>query len=635
MIIPIGLDSARVSRVPWVSIALLAINVLVWLGTALSGADRELELRFRAVLAVWSSRPGLELSPEVQRRFGLSGRPPAPPGVAPAASGGEALRMAQEELDRLCAELVAAHDADPSRRWALVPARGAAQPGWLTHLFLHGGLGHLLGNMLVFALVVAPFLEDAWGRPFFLVFYLAGGAVAGLAQALPMGDSETAIVGASGAISACLGAFALRFAHRRVRLFYWLWIFFRGTFTVPVWAYAAFGAAMDLVGLRLGGTAAPVAYAAHLGGFVFGLAVAAAVRATGLERHIAPEGAVPWQPSLALGRAADARASGDELAFRAHLETALARDPDDPVALLELARLHVARFDPASAAPRFERLLLRRASAGDEAGARALVEELGPALDPARLAPAAAYRGAALLEPTDRARAVAWYEAAAAGGGGLAAKASLRAAGLCLPAEPQRALALAERAAAAEGAAPELRERARALAASLAPTPPAAPPARSTAEAHLLAATVPLRVVACRLTGVAEGGELQLVTRDGRGAALPPARVAAVAVGVVELPGPPPGRSVVVDLLLRPGAREERQVVRLAGHALALGALRPGRPPEDAFAEVISDLLARSGAAALPDAKAALGRPFARFADLAGFERACYGRRLGTERGST
>lgn len=69
------------------------------------------------------------------------------------------------------------------RKLSLVPAHGFAQLGWITNLFLHFSLGHLLGN-LAFLWVVGPLLEEAWGRRRFLVFYLAAGLVASLAQFL-------------------------------------------------------------------------------------------------------------------------------------------------------------------------------------------------------------------------------------------------------------------------------------------------------------------------------------------------------------------------------------------------------------------------------------------------------------------
>ncbi|HEY6101142.1 MAG TPA: rhomboid family intramembrane serine protease, partial [Anaeromyxobacter sp.] len=338
MLIPIGLDETRIGRLPWVSIAILAVNVLAFAGTSLSGKDEVAEARFREVIGYWREHPYLTLPADMERRFGVTREKLARAAGARLAGAVPAGREEQQaRLEALCEELFQAVDDTPERRFSLVPGRGLLQPGWVTHQFLHGGLGHLVGNMLVFALVVAPFLEDVWGRPFFLLFYLAGGVAAGAAQALPMGDSPIHILGASGAISACLGAFALRFAHRRVRIFYWFALFFRGTFLVPAWLYAFLGLGADLAGLALTGTGGGVAYAAHVGGFAFGLVAALAMRVTGLEDRLAPEGAARVGRSLSASRAADAIADGRVVDARRHLEEAIAKDPGDADSMLALA----------------------------------------------------------------------------------------------------------------------------------------------------------------------------------------------------------------------------------------------------------------------------------------------------------
>ncbi|HSN16525.1 MAG TPA: rhomboid family intramembrane serine protease, partial [Anaeromyxobacteraceae bacterium] len=362
MFLPMGLDEARISRLPLISIALLVLNVLVFAGTSLSGGDDDLEERFGAIVAYWSAHPYLELPAEMTRRYGVTrealGR--ATRTELPAPGGTD---LERDHLASLCDDLIQASEARPSRRFALVPERGLLQPGWLTYQFLHADFMHLLGNMLVFLLVVGPFLEDAWGRPFFLAFYLAGGVVAGAAQALPVGDSPIGIVGASGAISACIGAFALRFAHRRVRMAYWFALFLRGSFFVPAWAYAFFGLAMDLYGLKLAGAGGGVAYGAHVGGFLFGMGSAMLVRVTGLEARIAPQGAARWGGSLAASRAEDALAGGDVGRARGHLEEAVRSRPEDLDAVLALARIEAGRFDAVAATPLFERLLAARITA--------------------------------------------------------------------------------------------------------------------------------------------------------------------------------------------------------------------------------------------------------------------------------
>lgn len=622
MFIPLGLDEARLSRLPLISIALVVLNVLVFVATSFSRGDEVLEERFRAVVAYWAERPYLELPQEMDRRFGVTrealGRLTRRELPAPGGSDDE-----REQLAALCDELLQAHDARPTRRFALVPERGLLQPGWLTYQFLHAGFLHLLGNMLVFFLVVGPFLEDAWGRPFFLAFYLAGGIVAGAAQALPVRDSGIGIVGASGAISACIGAFALRFAHRRVRMGYWFALFLRGTFFVPALAYAFFGLAMDLYGLKLAGAGGGVAYGAHVGGFLFGIGTAILVRTMGLEARIAPQGAARWGNSLAASRAEDALAGGDVHRARAHLEEALRRRPEDLDAVLALARIEAGRFDRSAATSLVERLLAARITAGDAAGARELLRELGGAIDPSGLRPATAYRAAEIAQGVDSDLAGRLDEAAAAGGGGIGAKALLRLAERARAGDSERALEYVERAFGLEGIPHEVRVRAEALAVELRPV--------LRLPGGGLAPTATVRLVHCRLVGASAEG-FHLETDSGRRALLAPGRVEVVAAGLLADHSDPTGtrrNAVLLDLLLTPQPGDDARIVlRIPGHAMAFGAIHPGLASRDAFGRVV-DVIVAAGARAIPSQEVVAGRPFGTFPDAAAFEVASWGRRLG------
>jgi membrane associated rhomboid family serine protease len=630
VLIPIGLDQARLSRLPWASIVILALNVLAFVGQSVSGREAEVRARYVDLVRYWSDHPDLEPPPRLAStpftREDLLGA------LAPRAAGqpGDPAR-----LDALAGDFVDAFEAQPERTFGLVPARGLLQPGWIGHLFLHADLWHLLGNMLVFFLVVAPFLEDAWGRPFFVGLYLAGGVVAGMAQALPSPDSQVVIIGASGAISACLGAFALRFAHRRVRMFYWLFLFLRGTFSVPAWLYAVLGFAADLWGLSLL-EGSGVAYGAHVGGFLFGVAAAVAVRATGLEARLAPEGSARWGASLQASRASDALAGGDVSEARRQLEEAIVARPDDQASLLALARLEAARFQRSAVTPLVERLVDRRLAARDVAGARAVLAELGQWVEPHLLRPAAAFRAAEVAAAVDPALADRLDEAAAAAGGALGAKALLRLARRA-GGDPGRARAWLERLLLLEGLPPELGAQGRALLADLPPAPDGADraipleeePAPAPAPPAALHPGEPVRVLDCRVVGSSPLG-LHLVDGSGRAGQLGLDRIAALSAALVEAAPPAAaGRAtLLLDLLLAasPGQRG-RTVLRIAGHALGLGALHPGVEPREAWARLVGALLER-GARPVPSPEAVAGRPFPRFPDAAAFEEATWGRRL-------
>src|SRR5205085_7626297 len=124
-------------------------------------------------------------------------------------------QLEQGHLDSLVEDFQAHAEGSLLRRFGLVPSRGLLQPGWLTHMFLHFGWLHIIGNLFFFYLV-GPLLEDLWGRAFFAGFYLLGGLVAALAHFALDPHSTTMMAGAYGAIAACIGAFAGRCASRRI-----------------------------------------------------------------------------------------------------------------------------------------------------------------------------------------------------------------------------------------------------------------------------------------------------------------------------------------------------------------------------------------------------------------------------------
>ncbi len=136
-----------------------------------------------------------------------------------------------------------------------------------TYMFLHGGFGHLLGNM-VFLWLVGCLLEMGCGRLFCMISYLVTGIASALFFWLFNMDSIIPLVGASGSISGLMGAFAVMFGKNRVKIFYSLgfyfnYIAFPAIMLFPVWV------GNELVQL-LFGAESHVAYLAHLGGLLSG-----------------------------------------------------------------------------------------------------------------------------------------------------------------------------------------------------------------------------------------------------------------------------------------------------------------------------------------------------------------------------
>ncbi|MGC8967425.1 MAG: rhomboid family intramembrane serine protease [Thermus sp.] len=136
----------------------------------------------------------------------------------------------------------------------------------LTSMFLHGGLFHILSNMW-FLWVFGDNVEDRMGHGRFLLFYLLGGVAAALAQGLAMPGSTVPMIGASGAISAVLGAYYVLFPRAYVvSVVFFVLPFF---VTFPAGFYLGYWAILQLFQGLLG--LPGVAWWAHLGGFLFGL----------------------------------------------------------------------------------------------------------------------------------------------------------------------------------------------------------------------------------------------------------------------------------------------------------------------------------------------------------------------------
>lgn len=150
-------------------------------------------------------------------------------------------------------------------------ANPAAFESLFTHMFLHAGWLHLLGNML-FLWVFGDNVEDILGHGKYLIFYVLCGLTAGLAQMAMDPYSRVPMVGASGAIAGVMGAYLVKFPRSEVKLLTWFLVFF--TFDLPAWAMLIYWFAMQLFG-GLGGSGETAqggtAFFAHVGGFIMGI----------------------------------------------------------------------------------------------------------------------------------------------------------------------------------------------------------------------------------------------------------------------------------------------------------------------------------------------------------------------------
>jgi membrane associated rhomboid family serine protease len=180
--------------------------------------------------------------------------------------------------------------------WGVVPGRLTAawdRGEWLsgetltlfTSQFLHGGWLHLLGNLL-YLWIFGNNVEDRLGRLGFLVFYLAGGVIAGVAQVAIDPGSPIPTIGASGAIAATLGAYLVFFPGARVTSLVFLGFFYQlvrvpAAIVLVIWFALQLLNGIGSLGVTQGGG---VAFFAHIGGFVFGAVVAWLVNRLGTAR---------------------------------------------------------------------------------------------------------------------------------------------------------------------------------------------------------------------------------------------------------------------------------------------------------------------------------------------------------------
>jgi membrane associated rhomboid family serine protease len=248
-------DNLPTDRLPVVTLAIIAINVFVFLflqgpSFSLSGGqevDTKPIVEYGAI-PYRISHPGKDCVLAV----------PGTPQEQPACQGTALYREAQA--------------SSPP------PEKVAQPPAYLTiftSMFMHGGWLHIAFNML-FLWVFGNNIEDSMGRGRYALFYLLGGLVAGITQVFVSPDSTTPLVGASGAIAAVLGGYALLYP--RARVLTAVFVFFIFLVEIPalvllgIWIFLQFLPAVGQLASPDVGSQGGVAYFAHIGGFLFGLA---------------------------------------------------------------------------------------------------------------------------------------------------------------------------------------------------------------------------------------------------------------------------------------------------------------------------------------------------------------------------
>ncbi|GKT20579.1 rhomboid family intramembrane serine protease [Acidovorax sp. SUPP3334] len=201
-----------------------------------------------------------------------------------------------------------------TRRWAHsykedAPTRPVT---WITAAFLHASTGHLLGNM-VFLFLFGFSVELALGRGLYLAFYLLGALGGSLMAGWAYAGQETYGLGASGAVSALMGMYAVLYRLRRVRFFYQLFFYFNYV-TAPAILLLPAWIANELLQHWLSGKG--VAYMAHLGGLLTGAALMAGAGLVRRQAIPVPQAQAPAVPDDGFdGHVAQARQLAKAMQF--------------------------------------------------------------------------------------------------------------------------------------------------------------------------------------------------------------------------------------------------------------------------------------------------------------------------------
>ena len=318
MLVPIGHENMSARRWPVITLGLILLNLVAFLGThwVMEKQDTQLAQVRAHILILAAMHPQLILTPQAQEWVADFGSHyPADwaemqkPNYAvidewdARTRGLDDSATLQAEMDLLAGQYSQLMAISVDQRYGFVPARQRLT-AYLTSTFLHVGWWHLIGNMW-FLWLAGFVLEDAWGRPLYLLVYLAAGAAACQFDAWANLGSTIPSVGASGAIAGLMGAFLVRFPKMKIRM---MWFFDLGLFPfrrfwmraywlLPIWVLMEINYGM--------GPGDGIGHWAHVGGFIFGAVAAVALRYSGLERKVnrAIEEKVAWSSPAAITQA--------------------------------------------------------------------------------------------------------------------------------------------------------------------------------------------------------------------------------------------------------------------------------------------------------------------------------------------
>lgn len=411
--IPIGNERSTVRRLPWVTFSIMAVNVVIFSITfpVVGGQEDELTKLADQVQQVLKRHPELLVDDSVRNRLAEAGLMSKPESDAIAdqlntspklaaqykewlkSREGEKLR---DEFDQKLTAVKNALEDTVWYKWGFAPNGRWRLYQLVTAAFLHVDIIHLFSN-LIFFFAVAFSLEDLWGRSGFFVFYLLAAAASCTPVIINPGTVPS--IGASGAISATMGAFLFRLPKTKIKLFcvpsMIRRLFGHRAITVmaPGYVYLASYFIANVVNWyfdKKSGYVSNIGYSIHIAGFIFGAAFAVVMKLTKMEEtHINPkiETMVSFSAAPAVTLALEALDQGDAVTAERKLRAHLSKNPDDTNAILTAIQIfqQTSNFDRMNAM--YGRLIRHHLARGDKETALYAYDNLLSAFPEDQVAP--------------------------------------------------------------------------------------------------------------------------------------------------------------------------------------------------------------------------------------------------------
>jgi membrane associated rhomboid family serine protease len=361
VIIPLNHANMHGRRWPYVTVAIIALNTIIFLGTHWtmeSEARQTAEIRQHIILLA-AAHPDTPMSAAEQKLVDSfhNSQPKlwevlSSPNHTPLNAWDIEMRSwsdvrCEEEMTQLGEQLGQMQAGSILGRYGFNPTQRTAI-SYLTANFLHAGWMHLIFNMW-FLWLAGAVLEDTWGRPLYSGFYLVSGVAALWGYAMVYPNGLLPVIGASGAIASLMGAFLVRFPKTKIQLGFFYWILrprlYR--FNAPAYAVLPVWLGMQLLWGVLAGESGGVAYWAHIGGFGFGAIMALILKYSGIEHKAdrAIEEKIGWSADPHIVKATDLVEKEQFDGAIAELNALIAEKPGSIDAYEMLPSIHLRKSD--------------------------------------------------------------------------------------------------------------------------------------------------------------------------------------------------------------------------------------------------------------------------------------------------